>query len=181
MGLLSLIGWKPIALAIALLSAFLAGAGVTYQHEAKRYVALEQESAEYRAKVSAEAAAQADISRKQRLAQDRITRNNNEHALSELVALDAHYQSVLSGMRESAGSSGIVPRVPGATGSGSEDACFNVAAVNRRMDAALQKFASGTLGVLQRGDQALALAATCQAWLHDQLTLDSARSTPAAP
>lgn len=178
MGWLSLVPWKLVAAlgALALSAAF--GAYQMAKHDATRYAALQEEYVTFRAEVTAKASAQEAATKMEVVRQKRITLDNQNKALAEIASLDAHYQSVLSGVRESANSSGIVPGVPGAAPGANGEVCFDRAALAGRMDGALQRLLDGSARVLQRGDQALALVNLCRAWVREQGIVSSGTAQP---
>jgi len=99
---------------------------------------------------------------REREARNTITEKREAENATAYADLDARYRAALLGLRKPAGDNQAKPL---------SQAASLIACPDRQADVAgrLERFEAGALGLLERGDKAIARTITCKVWLDDQL------------
>jgi hypothetical protein len=136
----------------------------------------------YQAKVEA-AQRVADAERAVRIAaRKEITTRRDARYARTLTALKARHADAVAGLERLLGASaghlvpGAVPgAAPGGEGLGAAaTVCFDPADLDRRLAAALRRFAQGSAAILQRGDAAGTGLDACAGWVIEQWQMKGA-------
>ena len=108
---------------------------------------------------------QEEANRQEAAERDKITKTNEADNAKRHANLDARYRAALRGLRDKSGSDSAAKPLSAAASI--------LACSDRQADAAgrLERLEEGILGLLERGDKAIARTMTCKAWLDEQLTV----------
>ena len=105
---------------------------------------------------------QEEANRREAAERDKITKTNEAENAKRHANLDARYRAALRGLRDKSGGDSAAKPLSAAASI--------LACPDRQADAAgrLERLEEGILGLLERGDKAIARTITCYNWLNDQ-------------